>query len=118
METINSNLTLTSNPYLGNILTPGVLGLSGTISNGTSYISNLPSICLTSKKAHMQVKIGIFKVKRDEDNNIISSEFVKEFWAEKIDGVSIDLLAAKELEDNFNPKEVVVKEIYTVNLNY
>jgi hypothetical protein len=103
METINSNLTLTSNPYLGNIPTPG-LGLSGTISNGTSYISNLPSICLTSKKAHMQVKIGIFKVKRDEDNNIISS--------------SIDLLAAKELEDNFNPKEVVVKEIYTVNLNY
>lgn len=92
--------------------------LSGSSSTGGFAVYSPPSFCLTSKKAHMQVKIVIFKVKRDEDNSIISSEFVKEFWAEKIDGVSIDLLAAKELEDSFNPKEVVVKEMYTVNLNY
>jgi hypothetical protein len=116
MNEYTNNFGLMSNPYLGSSQTT-LGGLSGTSSTG-SYTYGLRDLCLTSKKAHMQVKIGIFKVKRDEDNNIISSEFVKEFWAEKIEGVSIDLLAAKELEDNFNPKEVVVKEIYTVNLNY
>jgi hypothetical protein len=116
MNEYTNNFGLMSNPYLGSSQTT-LGGLSGTSSTG-GYAYGLPSLCLTSKKAHMQAKIGIFKVKRDEDNNIISSEFVKEFWAEKIEGVSIDLLAAKELEDNFNPKEVVVKEIYTVNLNY
>ena len=117
MNEYTNNFGLMSNPYLGSSQTT-LGGLSGTNSTGIYNYSPPPSLCLTSKKAHMQVKIGIFKVKRDEDNNIISSEFVKEFWAEKIEGVSIDLLAAKELEDNFNPKEVVVKEIYTVNLNY
>lgn len=113
----NSTLIGSSGSTTG-LLTTGLLGISGTNSTGVYNYNPPPSICLTSKKAHMQVKIGIFKVKRDEDNSIISSEFVKEFWAEKIDGVSIDLLAAKELEDSFNPKEIIVKELYNINLNY
>lgn len=65
---------------------------------------------------NMQVKIAVFEVSRDELGNIISSKFTKEFWVEKINNVSIDLLAAKELGPDFDPNSIVVKEIFTVYL--
>lgn len=65
---------------------------------------------------NMQAKLVVFKVKRDEKGNVISSEFVKEFWVEKLPNVSIELLAVKELDPEFDPNDIVIKELLTVYL--
>lgn len=64
----------------------------------------------------MQSKLVVFKVERDEKGNVTSSTFLKEFWVEKLPNVSIELLAIKELDPGFEPNEIVVKELLTVNL--
>lgn len=104
----NNNLTLVSNPYLGSN-TGTLVGYSGSSSNG---------ICITQpiKAPNMQTKVAIFKVERDEDGKVTSSSFLKEFWVEQIPNVSLELTVVKELEPDFDPKTIVIKEIYTVSL--
>lgn len=115
-----------------------LLGYSaGTTSNGIQGIST-PTICWPivdtpvidysyrsdssmavasfniKSTQNMQAKLVVFKVKRDEKGNVISSEFVKEFWVEKLPNVSIELLAVKELDPGFDPKDIIIKELLTV----
>lgn len=103
----NSNLTLVNNPYLGSN-TGSILGHSGSSSNG---------ICITQpiKAPNMQAKVAIFKVERDEEGTVTSSSFLKEIWVEKLPNVSLELTVVKELEPDFDPKTIVIKEINTVS---
>ena len=103
----SSNLTLVNNPYLGSN-TGSILGYSCSSSNG---------ICITQpiKAPNMQAKVAIFKVERDEDGKVTSSSFLKEFWVEKLPNVSLELTVVKELEPDFDPKTIVIKEINTVS---
>lgn len=103
----NNNLTLVSNPYLGSN-TGTLVGYSGSSSNG---------ICITQpiKAPNMQAKVAIFKVERDEEGTVTSSSFLKEIWVEKLPNVSLELTVVKELEPDFDPKTIVVKEVYTVS---
>lgn len=103
----NSNLTLVSNPYLGSN-TGTLVGYSGYSSNG---------ICITqpTKEPNMQAKVAIFKVERDEEGTVTSSSFLKEIWVEKLPNVSLELTVVKELEPDFDPKTIVIKEINTVS---
>lgn len=103
----NNNLTLVSNPYLGSN-TGTLVGYSGSSSNG---------ICITQpiKAPNMQAKVAIFKVERDEEGTVTSSSFLKEIWVEKLPNVSLELTVVKELEPDFDPKTIVIKEINTVS---
>lgn len=117
------------------------LGYSaGTVSNGTSTTGldtkivgwptiNYPPIDYTYRSdssmsvasfnikntQNMQAKLVVFKVTRDEKGNVTSSEFLKEFWVEKLPNVSIELLAVKELDPGFDPKDIVIREILAVH---
>lgn len=114
-------------------ISPTISGYNGDTSLGYDYTvppallgydHNVPSTPLeylktdfnTINKSNMQVKLAVFKVERDEKGDIKSSTFLKEFWVEKLPNVSIELLAVKELEPDFNPKDIVIKEILTVRL--
>lgn len=68
------------------------------------------------KKENMQVKLAVFKVERDENGDVKSSTFLKEFWVERLPNVSVELLAVKELEPGFEPNDIVVKELLTIYL--
>ena len=82
---------------------------SGDPSTGTSLTFN------NQNNMTQQVKVAVFEVVRDEKGKITSSKFLKELWVEKQNGISIDLVVAKELDKDFNPKNIVVKEILTVS---
>ena len=74
-------------------------------------------INLTKPTMNKQHKVAVFTVKRNEKNEIISSEFYKEGWIEVNSDQSINLLAAKQLKipvDLFD--SIVVKKIYEVTL--
>lgn len=103
----NNNLTLVSNPYLGSN-TGTLVGYSGSSSNGIYVTSPI-------KAPNMQAKVAIFKVERDEEGTVTSSSFLKEIWVEKLPNVSLELTVVKELEPDFDPKTIVVKEVYTVS---
>jgi hypothetical protein len=61
-----------------------------------------------------QVKVAVFHVKRNEDNEIISSTIIDELWVEKKPGISIDYAVAKAIKGDYEPSEIVIKVIYTV----
>ena len=98
---------------IGTVATPG-LTLSGNstinYSNNTDY-----SVNQNSNNMSKQVKVAVFTVKRNDKNEIISSEFVKEFWVEQKNGSSIVLAASKQLDKDFDPDTTVIRELFTVN---
>jgi hypothetical protein len=61
-----------------------------------------------------QVKVVAFHVKRNEYNEIISSTIIDELWIEKKPGVSIDYAVAKAIKGDYEPSEIVIKEIYSI----
>jgi hypothetical protein len=108
-----------------NILTlPSTSGFSGTsLTNGgslglvtTNLNSNAFSINNNTTKATMQTKVAVFKVERNEKSEIVKSRFVKELWIERKPTTSLDLLVAKELGPDFNPEEIVIREMQTFYL--
>jgi len=101
----------TATPLLGNINTIGSSGTGLTISGNSSYsISNQ-----IQNNMSKQVKVAVFTVKRNDKNEIVSSEFVKEFWVEQKNGGSIVLAASKQLDKDFDPDTTVIREILTVS---
>jgi hypothetical protein len=80
-----------------------------TISGGLTLNNNISSM-------NEQVKVAVFKVKRNKHNEIKSSEWVADFWIEKKPGVSIDYAVAKMLKDAYEADEIVIKQIFTVTL--
>lgn len=107
---------------------PGTIG----ISTGSGYLPNnlsistsssigmgdpFPNQKLTVTSSQMkQVKAALFTVTRDpKTNNIIDSEFVKEFWVKVKPGVSFDVAAAHANGFAPNPDTEVIRELFTVN---
>lgn len=82
----------------------------------TSPSNSLTFRNLSSMHRNQQVKVAVFGVKRTEDGNIQSSKFIKELWVERKEGISIELVVAKELDSGYNPEEIVIKEIYNIIL--
>jgi len=83
-----------------------------TISSGTSVIFN-PDNNMSSKQ---QVKVAVFRVTRDEFGNIESSQFLEEMWIEQTPGKSIDFAVAKQLEEDVEADEIVIKQLQSVTL--
>ena len=79
---------------------------NSTINFSTNQIQNNMS---------KQVKVAVFTVKRNNKNEIVSSEFVKEFWVEQKNGSSIVLAASKQLDKDFDPDTTIIREIYAVS---
>ena len=63
-----------------------------------------------------QVKVAVFRVTRDEFGNIESSQFLEEMWIEQTPGKSIDFAVAKQLEEDVEADEIVIKQLQSVTL--
>lgn len=119
----------------GRITSSGTLTFSGSsnctaISTGTGYLPNQleingtvgmgilnPNQTFTLTSNNMkQVKAALFTVTRDsKTNEIIDSEFVKEFWVKQKPGVSFDVAAAHANGYAIDPDKEVIRELFTVN---
>ena len=101
----------TTNTYSDGIWATPLNGPSATIiSNGNDYYSISTAITNTNNM-NKQVKVAVFTVERNEDNKVISSEFVNEIWVEVKNGASLELSVAKQLDKDFDPSTTVIKEI-------
>jgi len=105
--TTNSN-GMTKTYFDGNWATP----LNGW-SNGTG-LTSLSTLTTNQNNMVRQVKAAVFTVERNEDNKVVSAKFIKEVWVEIKNGSSLDLAVAKELDKDFDPSTIVVREIYSV----
>jgi hypothetical protein len=118
----------TINGNINSVLTvPSALGYSGTsvttiadgsglTLQGNSTINYSHSNLTQNNMKPTQVKVAVFTITRDEDTNEInSSKFLKEFWVEQKNGVSIDLVVAKQLDKDFDPETTIIKVLSTVS---
>jgi hypothetical protein len=60
------------------------------------------------------IKVAIFKIKRNKNKEVISSTFLKEIWVEQEPNTSLHLAVAKLLDPDFNPEEIIIKELQTI----
>jgi hypothetical protein len=124
----NSGYSGTINGNINSVLTvPSALGYSGTsvttiadgsglTLQGNSTINYSHSNLTQNNMKPTQVKVAVFTITRDQDTNEInSSKFLKEFWVEQKNGVSIDLVVAKHLDKDFDPETTIIKVLSTVS---
>lgn len=91
---------------------PGINGISLSGNSTINYSTNQ----FQNNMRPTQVKVAVFTITRDEDTNEInSSKFLKELWVEQKNGVSIDLIVAKQLDKDFDPEFTVIKVLSTVS---
>lgn len=106
-----------SNSYLG-VSTgtgylPNQLDINGTVGMGNT--NPYQKLTITSSKMR-QVKAALFTVARDpKTNEIIDSEFVKEFWVKQKPGVSFEVAASFANGYAIDPDTEVIRELSTVN---
>lgn len=111
--TINTNSSNYTGISTGTGYLPNELYVNGTVGMGN--INPSFKFTVTSNKMK-QVKAALFTVTRDlKTNEIIDSEFVKEFWVKQKPGVSFDVAASHANGYAINPDTEVIREILTVN---
>jgi hypothetical protein len=93
---------------------PNQLNINGTVGMGNT--NPYQKLTVTSNKMR-QVKAALFTVTRDpKTNEIIDSEFVKEFWVKQKPGVSFEVAASFANGYAIDPDKEVIRELFTVNL--
>jgi hypothetical protein len=98
---------------------------TGTISSGTTYTdyntyiptfttSNL-TISSINQNAIMQNKVAVFKVTRNDENKITSTEFIKELWVQTKNGQSVEFEVARDKDlAKYKAEDLSIRTIYTV----
>jgi len=90
-------------------------------SNGTNYLTsdsttsnNLTLTPMQTNKVQ-QNHVVVFKVTRNEDNEIISAEFIKEMWVETKNGSSVEFEVARDKDlAKYKATELSIKTIYSI----
>lgn len=61
-----------------------------------------------------QNKVAVFKIARNEDNEITSAEFLTEMWVETKNGSSVDFEVARNAElSKYNASDLAIKTLQT-----
>jgi hypothetical protein len=103
------------------------LGYSGTVSSGT-YISGdissftVPSLTTSNltissinQNAIMQNKVAVFKVTRNDKNEITSTEFIKELWVQTKNGQSVEFEVARDKDlAKYKAEDLSIRAITTI----
>ena len=59
--------------------------------------------------------VAIFKIERNDKNEITSAKFIKEMWIETKNGSSVDFEVARDPEiSKYKADEIAIRTIYTV----
>ena len=118
----NSTTTTTATwDGLHTIATPGwsipINGGNGSNLRNGSVHTSISTLAPNTNNMVKQVKAAVLTVTRNEDNKVVSAEFVKEMWVEIKNGSSLDLAVAKELKGDYDPSTTVVRELLAVNFS-
>lgn len=84
------------------------------LNSTTPYLTNT-SIFNTNMNKVQVHRVAVFKVERNDKNEITSAKFIKEMWIETKNGSSIDFEVAKDSEiSKYKSDEISIRAIYTV----
>lgn len=89
---------------------------TGTIYSSNTLISSSSPLTLSNNmnKVNNQF-VAIFKIERNDKNEITSAKFIKEMWIETKNGSSVDFEVAKDPEiSKYKADEITIRAIYTV----
>jgi hypothetical protein len=96
--TTSNNLWLTDGTYT--VPTTG----TGTLTLNTIQMNKV-----------QQTKVAVFKITRNEDNEITSAEFIKEMWVETKNGSSVDFEVARDTElGKYKASDLAIKTLQTL----
>ena len=97
--------------------TPIVTTLPFSIDTAIShslYIDSNNSTINNMNKVSNQF-VAVFKIERNDKNEIISAKFIKELWIETKNGSSVDFEVAKDKDiSKYEANEISIRTIYTV----
>jgi hypothetical protein len=95
---------------------------TGTITSGTTTTGAYNATPITTQltlsnnmnKVQNQF-VAIFKIERNDKNEITSAKFIKEMWIETKNGSSVDFEVARDPEiSKYKADEITIRTIYTV----
>lgn len=96
---------------------------TGLIASGTTtgayYASPvttpLSSLIVNNMNKVNNQFVAIFKIERNDKNEITSAKFIKEMWIETKNGSSVDFEVAKDTEiSKYKADEISIRTIYTI----
>jgi|LakMenE01Jun11ns_1017448.scaffolds.fasta_scaffold9675971_3 hypothetical protein len=97
--------------------TPIVTTLPFSVDTAIShslYIDSNNSTINNMNKVQNQF-VAIFKIERNDKNEITSAKFIKEMWIETKNGSSVDFEVARDPEiSKYKADEISIRTIYTV----
>ena len=110
--------TSTTTGYVDNTtINPGWLTadpnwLTTPYTGGTTLTSTGTILNSNNMNKVQQTKVAVFKVTRNEENEVINTEFLKEMWVQTKAGVSVDFEVARD-EDlvEYEAEDLVIKNI-------
>ena len=85
------------------------------VTSGTT-LSPLSPLTLSNNMNKVKVnQVVIFKIERNDKNEITSAKFIKEMWIETKNGSSVDFEVAKDPEiSKYKADEISIRTIYTM----
>jgi hypothetical protein len=97
--------------------TPIVTTLPFSVNTAIShslYLDSNNSTINNMNKVQNQF-VAIFKIERNDKNEITSAKFIKEMWIETKNGSSVDFEVARDPEiSKYKADEITIRTIYTV----
>lgn len=97
----------TLNPYYHPIISPYNWPNWSSTTDETTLILNSNNMSKVQ-----QTKVAVFKVTRNEENQITNTEFLKEMWVQTKAGTSVDFEVARD-EDliKYKAEDIIIKTI-------
>lgn len=105
-----TNISSGTSPLIGTtyVDTPS-FNLSSVTGTGTISISN-------NQSKIMQNKVAVFKVTRNDENEIISTEFLKEMWVQTKGNQKVDFEVARDKDlAKYKAEELDIRVLFFVN---
>ena len=108
--------TSTTTGYVDNTtINPGWLTADPNwLTGGSTLTSTGTTLTLNSNNMNkvQQTKVAVFKVTRNEENEVINTEFLKEMWVQTKAGVSVDFEVARDKDlIKYEAEDLVIKNI-------
>ena len=123
MNNSTTSITNGSTGTLSTTLGITLSGYSGTLQSSGYYDYNVapstPSTTLTfstiNSNTIMQNKVAVFKVTRNDKNQITSAEFIKELWVETKNGQTVEFEVARDKDlAKYKSEDLSIRTIYSV----
>ena len=91
------------------------LPFSTAISHSLYIDSDLNNSTINNMNKVQNQFVAIFKIERNDKNEITSAKFIKEMWIETKNGSSVDFEVARDPEiSKYKADEITIRTIYTV----